>query len=73
MVNMLWIIGAVAFAVLAGVLMWLRDKRIWNNGVCRENGEKWVLFDRDSQGGYGLKAGDVRRWISWISPVLDKQ
>ncbi len=41
------------------------EKRAWNNGICRQNGQSWQLFDCDSQGGRGYKAGDQTIWISY--------
>ena len=41
------------------------EKRVWNGGVCAENGLPWVPFDVDSQGGRGYVAGDRYCWISY--------
>ncbi len=41
------------------------EKKMWNNGICRSNGEKWISFDMDSQGGRGYRAADYYCWISY--------
>lgn len=48
---------------------WLLDKYTWNKGICRENGQPWIYFDTDSQGGRGYKSGKYVCWISW--PFID--
>ena len=34
----------IAFAIY-------KEKKIWNKGYCPKCGEKWIMFDMDSQGG----------------------
>ena len=58
-------VGLLLFGLCGGAWCYRHEKKVWNSGVCRENGEPWVLFDRDSQGGRGYVAGDIRCWISW--------
>ena len=41
------------------------EKSLWNKGICKENGLPWKIFDTDSQGGRGYRAGDKRIWISY--------
>ena len=47
--------------------LWQRNNeiKIWNNGVCRQTGEKWVYFDSTSQGCRGYKSGDYCCWITY--------
>lgn len=60
---------AVCGMLCLGLAGSISERRKWNDGICKENGETWVLFDRDSQGGRGYKAGDYTCWISW--PMID--
>lgn len=39
------------------VMSVIRDRHVWNNGVCRESGLPWVPFDTDSSGATGYKDG----------------
>lgn len=47
--------------------LWQRNNEIqdWNKGVCKKTGEKWKMFDLDSQGGRGYNSGDHYIWISY--------
>ena len=65
----LFAMGALPMALLS--MMYLAQRReaaVWNGGVCKETGEPWRLFDRDSQGGRGYRSGPRTMWISypWI-------
>ena len=46
---------------------WARNCEIalWNNGICKETGEPWIMFDIDSQGGRGYRSGDYTMWASY--------
>lgn len=55
----------VALWVAVGVYGYTSERRVWNGGVCKQNGLPWQMFDRDSQGGRGYKAGGIYCWISW--------
>mgnify|MGYP003121001119 CR=1 FL=1 len=55
----------ISFFALGGAWRYRSEKDIWNNGVCKDNGKEWVLFDMDSQGGRGYRAGNYMCWISW--------
>lgn len=68
------LLGALVVISIAGVIgrrAYNKEKRIWNDGICAENGLPWTHFDNDSQGGRGYKAGDQTCWISW--PEIDKR
>jgi hypothetical protein len=67
--DLLWIAALLFFAAI-GLWGYLRERKEWNGGVCKENGQQWKYFDTDSQGGRGYKAGDYCCWISW--PRIDK-
>ena len=56
---------AVCGMLCLGLAGSISERRKWNSGTCKDNGRPWVLFDRDSQGGRGYKAGDITCWISW--------
>ena len=39
-------------SIIIGLILTRRnEKRKWNNGTCSKCGDKWKLFDIDSQGG----------------------
>lgn len=68
------ILGALAFLLwgiigLAGVVS---EKERWNNGVCKQSGKSWRLFDIDSQGdrGYTDDEGNYC-WVSY--PLIDRK
>lgn len=60
----MFLILGFCIIVLAAFQAW-RERLIWNNGICPDNGLPWQQFDTDSQGGRGYKAGDKYCWISW--------
>ena len=42
----LYLLMSVPIAIVMGTIFAIRyEKRIWNNGVCSECGEKWIIFD----------------------------
>lgn len=49
------------------------EKRSFNNGICKECGNKLVHFDTDSQGGrgYTCRHCDYTIWVSY--PSVDKR
>lgn len=68
---------AIGLVLTFFALSWLcmrSERREWNDGICRENGQRWRIFDVDSQGGRGYKAGEGETqrvcWISW--PGVDR-
>lgn len=63
-------VSVTAIVVGLFALAWYREKKIWNNGVCRETGNPWEHFDTDSQGGRMYKSGRHYCDISW--PFIDK-
>ena len=66
---MLWIVLSVSALLLVGLYGFLAERRNYNNGICRRNGEPWQYFDTDSQGGRGYKSGEYVTWVSW--PGID--
>lgn len=68
MIKILVIIGCAAMTMFAfRHLGRTLESRGWNNGHCRQCGERWVYFDADSQGGRGYKCGGCKActWVSW--------
>jgi len=63
----------VAVMIMGGIISWRLDIRIWNNGICKENGLPWEIRDRDSHGGYLIKAGDVRTWVDFGPKKHDRR
>ena len=64
------IVVAVFLALLLASRVY--ERRVWNDGVCRESGRPWVYFDTDSEGGDGYvddpawRANDLHiAWFSW--------
>ena len=43
---------------------YFREKRLWNNGICRQTGKEWESFDMDSQGNVGYYSDNNTIWIS---------
>lgn len=43
------------------------DSKIWNNGVCKESGKKWVAFDSDFGGDVGYCDNSEEHNTIWIS------
>ena len=42
----------ILIQIIIGVVLIRRyEKKEWNNGICPKCGDKWRLFDIDSQGG----------------------
>jgi len=63
------IISAVLVLISIGLIGWQLDRYTWNKGICRANGIPWEIRDRDSQGGYLIRAGDETTWLNgWITP-----
>lgn len=59
------------FLLIGGIIAWIVEIRIWNNGICRKTNERWEWFDNDSQGGRGYSTQSGRTcWISY--PLVDK-
>lgn len=56
----------VSFIMIIGCF-WQKNNEIrwWNNGICKETGKSWELFDVDSQGGRGYKSDNHHCWISY--------
>lgn len=46
---------------LGAIAVRTKEKKEWNNGYCKECGEKWQLFDVDSQGGRMYKCSNRHR------------
>jgi hypothetical protein len=57
-----FLIGAVTVGLVYG---FLTERREWNNGICRDTGNPWQLFDQSSQGCRGYKSGEKTLWISY--------
>ena len=58
--------------ITIGIIVYLTEKRNFNNGKCVCCGEKFELFDVDSQGGRGYKCTKCNRYL-WISYRVDKK
>ena len=44
-------ISIIISIIIGAISMRRYEKKEWNNGVCSKCGDKWRLFDIDSQGG----------------------
>lgn len=60
----------IAFLAL-GLIGSVMERLKWNDGVCKETGKPWILFDKDSQGGSGYKSDNHVCWVSW--PMIIKE
>ena len=60
------IILFVVVFIIAITLAWQSEKKIWNNGHCKDCNDEWRHFGNDSQGGRGYvcKCGNCI-WISY--------
>jgi hypothetical protein len=58
-------ITILALMLIGGIWAFNNEKKEWNNGICAQYGEPWVLFDHDSQGGRGYSCRDRTIWISY--------
>lgn len=65
MIEYIFPILILTIMIIGGVWAYFYEKKIWNNGICRQTGDKWIFFDIDSQGGRGYKSGDYYCWISY--------
>jgi hypothetical protein len=69
-------ITALAFFVTVCFLWRRRDIKVWNGGVCRENGIKWYVFCEYRTciiiPTYGLRSGDIKhpvhKRVIWFNP-----
>jgi len=61
------IIGCAILMIMTIGGIWCRsyEKKLWDDGTCKDNGLPWKLFDYDSHGDHGYKAGDIHCWISY--------
>lgn len=56
----------ITLIFIAGALTQrIKEKKVWNGGVCMESGKEWKLFDVDSSGGRGYTDGTHYCWISF--------
>lgn len=71
--DILSFFGLVILALMFLGMRWgyKSEKKLWNDGICKETGEPWVSFDVDSQGGRGYKSGGHTIWISYPSVDAD--
>lgn len=65
------ILTAVAVIVVAFVLSYLHERRLWNKGTCRKCHTRWESFDMDSSGATGYKCACSYEWFSWPLPGQD--
>lgn len=71
-----WLVFWLVFSVwvLIGLIGWFLDWLTWNNGICKTNGLPWEVRDRDSQGGYLLRAGTEYTWLNgYITPRSNEE
>jgi len=59
------IITFIAVMIIGGIFTRNHEKKMWNNGICKETGLPWKHFDNDSQGGRGYESGGHYFWVSW--------
>lgn len=45
LIGLILFIGVVCYGICA--FRYLQERRIWNNGVCRETGTPWLYFHYD--------------------------
>ncbi len=70
-----FVITGLMIGVYASILYVARqsEKRIWNNGISRKTGNKWVCFDVDSSGSRIYKStGNTPPDYCWIGFEVDK-
>ena len=70
------IFSAVMIFAIVMVLACVRERKIWNNGICKETGRSWVYFDTDSQGHDGYKSYDKSGkevQLCWIFPLNSRK
>lgn len=67
------IFGCLFVVLLLAGMLWAchLERKEWNGGICRENGKRWELFDMDSHGHRGYRAGNKYTWITY--PGIDKE
>ena len=58
------------FILLVPVVIFTREKKLWNNGVCEKTGEPWELVDIDDFGSRSYKSKEHQIWISYT--FIDK-
>ena len=62
-IIMLCVLGLFVFL---GMLGYMGERKLWNNGISPHTQKPWERFDTDSQGGRGYKDGSGGYiWISW--------
>lgn len=64
-------VSVFLFMLIGGISTYFKEKKWWNNGICPRNGQKWIYFDSDSQGGTGYKTPD-NKYVCWVSWGIDK-
>ena len=57
MYTSLVVSGVILTMVFGDLIFRSFEKDQWNNGICKESGLKWELFDTDSQGGRMYRDG----------------
>jgi hypothetical protein len=55
--------------LFVGIFGYIRERRIWNGGICKISNKPWKFFDTDSQGGRGYSDGEGND--CWLSYRLD--
>ena len=58
-------LGIILFMMIGAISVYLSERKVWNKGVCKDTGDKWVCKDMDSQGGRLYVSGDYSTWISY--------
>lgn len=48
----LFFAGMSVYGVAVSFYMYFKERRIWNNGICRETGQRWEFIGFDDE--YGL-------------------
>lgn len=63
----MWIgLGVLTLGVLLLVSGALRDRYVWNGGVCRKCGTPWKQFASDTQGSIGCRCACTYEWFSYV-------
>lgn len=70
--ELIAVVSILLSIVIVGVLIVrTHEKRMYNNGICRECGYPLRHFDTDSQGGRGYIC-DACKYYCWVSYNVDK-
>jgi hypothetical protein len=63
------IIVIVLSTIIISGIIWkiIHDAVVWNGGVCKKTGKKWVAFDSDFGGDVGYCDNSEEHNTIWIS------